>query len=459
MNELQRRVETDIRAHSLLRPGQSLLVAVSGGMDSMVLLEMLLRIGPSARWRLTVAHFNHALRGRHSDADERFVRNAARDRGLPFVAGRVEVSGLAAERGISVEMAAREARHAFLSRAAAEAAIDTIALAHHADDQVELFLIRLLRGASVLGLAGMRWAGASPADARCRLVRPLLGCTRSELEAFGRAESVRWRVDASNECLDMLRNRVRQELLPLLERRYQPAIRRVLRREMQALEATAGLVSRLARDWLQTRRRQGRRWQDLDVAVQRQVLCDELIRLRLEPSFDLIEQLRLYPERPVCAESGAVVCRQEGGRLSKTEVRPKQRQAFENGASKVSLRGRQGQGTFAGLVWRWKIPASQARTPPRFGPGREWLDADKVGAQVVLRHWRPGDRFRPSGMPRPVKLQDLFTNLKIPQARRRELIVATTAQGQLWWVEGVRVAEDFKLGPATVRRLCWRWRR
>jgi tRNA(Ile)-lysidine synthase len=351
-------------------------------------------------------------------------------------------------------MAAREARHAFLSRAAGEAGVRTIALAHQADDQVELFLLRLLRGAGVQGLAGMRWSGPSPADPRYRLIRPLLGCNRSELETFARLHRIRWRVDASNSCTDMLRNRVRHELLPLLERRYQPGFRSVVRREMELLAGTAGLLGQLSRDWREHRREP---WGDLAVALKRQVLCDELLELGVEPDFDLVEQLRLRPGCPICILPDVTVCVMADGRVIKARPASRHDRAFASGEIRVPLSGLAGKGAFDGLGWRWKIHRSSIK--PRFGPGREWFDADKVGPEVVLRHWHPGDRFRPSGMLRLVKLQDLFTNLKIPPAARRKLIVATTAAGQLWWVEGVRIAEDFKLRPDTVRRFGWFWKR
>jgi len=108
--------------------------------------------------------------------------------------------------------------------------------------------------------------------------------------------------------------------------------------------------------------------------------------------------------------------------------------------------------------WCWEVRASKGRRL-KFWTGAEWFDADKVGSAVVLRHWRPGDRFQPSGMGRSVKLQDLFTNLKIPAERRRRLVVATTPKGEVWWVEGLRIAERFKLSAETRKRLWWRWRR
>jgi len=161
--DLPEQIEEVIRGKRLFRDGQKILVAVSGGLDSMVLLALLQRLAGAHRWRLTVAHFNHQLRGKEADADERLVRDTANSLGLPLVAGSGAVKEHARRRGLSLEMAARELRHSFLATAAKNSGIASVALAHHADDQVETFFLRLLRGAGSRGLGGMDWLAPSPA--------------------------------------------------------------------------------------------------------------------------------------------------------------------------------------------------------------------------------------------------------------------------------------------------------
>src|SRR5258706_520992 len=161
-----------------------MLVAVSGGLDSVVLLHLLHTLAAKHEWKLTVAHFNHQLRGRDSNADERFASATAARLKLPCVAGRADVRAHAKERGLSIEMAARELRHDFLARTAKQLRLSTIALAHHADDQVELFFLRLLRGTGNEGLAGMKWRAPSPADSTLELIRPLLDVSHAELEQY-----------------------------------------------------------------------------------------------------------------------------------------------------------------------------------------------------------------------------------------------------------------------------------
>src|ERR1700677_1896922 len=187
----------------------NILVAVSGGVDSMVLLHLLKALSVERRWKLTVAHFNHRLRGRASDADEVFVRKTAKGMKLPFVSKRADVKRFARESKLSIEMAARKLRHEFLAEVARACKIKTIALAPHAADQVELFFLRLLRGAGGSGLAGMNWRSPSPADRSISLVRPLLDLSKTELEQYARENRIRHCEDATNLEPDFLRNRIR----------------------------------------------------------------------------------------------------------------------------------------------------------------------------------------------------------------------------------------------------------
>jgi tRNA(Ile)-lysidine synthase len=444
-------MEKSIRARNLFSRGEKILVAVSGGMDSMVLLHALDRLAPPRGWKLVVAHFNHCLRGRSSDADERLARETARKLGLPFVAGRAEVRPFALRHKLSVEMAARQLRHGFLAREARRRKISTVALAHHADDQVELFFLRLLRGAGGEGLAGMKWLSPSPVDAAVRLARPLLDTTKAHLEKFARENGIRFREDASNRSPDFLRNRVRRELLPLLRKQYQPALDRTILRVMEIIGAEAEFVGEAARA-----RPAKKIFAKLPVAVQRRMLQRQLEERGVAVEFDLVEQLRGEAGRMVMVGPRLRVWRDAAGRVREQHGAGRAGPAFRAGLRKVGLKGA-GAVDFGGRNFTWKVEPQRFFRRPGGVKGREFFDADKVGGRVVLRHWRAGDRFRPIGMGSAVKLQDLFVNEKVPRERRHGLVVAATAAGGIFWVEGLRIGEDFKLGPQTRRRLRWEW--
>jgi tRNA(Ile)-lysidine synthase len=475
--DLLQRVENNIQDRRLLKRGQAVLVAVSGGLDSMTLLHTLHELSSRHRWKLTVAHFNHRLRGRSSDADEKLVRQTAAAMRLPFAAGRANVKEFAKKTKLSVEMAGRKLRHDFFARMAKERRIRVVALAHHADDQVELFFLRFLRGAGGEGLAGMKWRSPSPVDSKIMLVRPLLDATKAELRGFARESKILFREDATNTSLDLPRNRVRNELLPLLQRRYQPALTKTVLRLMQIVGAESDLAGEAARQWLVSKRKieraprpvplparrgegglrpgEGTVFKDLPVAVQRRVLQLQLSEVGVPANFELIESLRQSADVPVNLGPQLSVLRDATGAVSLRLARPSD---FNANETVVNLAGRAGEAAFDGVRVRWWFDAATKFKRPAARPASESFDADKVGGKITLRHWRPGDRFQPIGLKSPAKLQDLFTNRKIPRARRRELMVAAAENREIFWVEGLRISENFKLTSQTRRRLVWRWR-
>jgi len=452
-----RQIEKSIASRRLLRDGQKILLAVSGGLDSMVLLHVLHHLARAHQWKLTVAHFNHRLRGPAGDADERLVLRTARRLGWPAVAGRADVAKAARKAGVSLEMAGRKLRHDFLARTARRRRIPAIALAHHADDQVELFFLRLLRGTSGRGLAGMQWSNPSPSDPSIALIRPLLDQPKDALREAAQATGAKFSEDATNASLDIHRNRVRHELLPLLRKHYQPRLSERVLRLMELAGAEAELATDLAESWLAAKRRV--KFDRLAVAVQRCVLYLQLLRMGQTPDFELVERLRARGGEPVAVGPEQCLTRDVGGLLRAHKIETPE---FDAARVNIVLTGRKGRVEFGALALAWEItevgtPRCGVRTAQRAIPTLEYFDADKVGRRICLRHWQPGDRFQPIGMKSARKLQDLFTDLKVPRAQRHRRIVATTSRGELFWVEGLRMAEGFKLAPGTVRRLQWRW--
>ena len=496
MSEFLRRTALEIENRRLFSRGEKILVAVSGGADSMVLLHALHSLAPIYCWEISIAHFNHRLRGRASNADDKLVRQTAAKLRLKFFSGGGDVKKFSESSKISIEMAARKLRHGFLAQIAHENKIPTIALAHHADDQVELFFLRLLRGAGGEGLAGMKWKSPSPADKNICLARPLLGCAKNELLEFARENKIRFREDASNNSADFLRNKIRHELLPLLKKNYQPGLSKTVLRTMEIAGAEAEFVAGAAHEWrgsasapdaifraraknsgalksfkpslISARIVAGRgarpatpgagvlpAFEKLPVAIQRKILQCQLIEAGLIGDFELVEQLRQSAEKFVSVSPGLSVARDLSGKI---KLRREILATFDASESKLKLSGRAGRAAFGGISFYWsrkKCDGSRGRSPHQ--PQTEFFDADKVGGDIILRHWRAGDRFQPIGLKSAVKLQDLFVNAKIPAARRRSLILAATAAGGIFWVEGLRIGEQFKLTTATRRKFVWRW--
>jgi tRNA(Ile)-lysidine synthase len=452
VNDFLQRLRRTIRERRMIPDRAPALVAVSGGVDSMALLHALAALAPEHGWTLTVAHFNHQLRGRAADADEQFVARATQKLGLEFVVGRHDVKSFAVAQKISVEMAARQLRHEFLARTAERLGARHIFLAQHADDQVELFFLRLWRGAGSQGLGGMEWSAPSPASGGVALLRPLLGESKAVLVEFARAQKISFREDATNRSSEILRNRVRHQLLPLLRRDFAPALDRVVLRSMELIHDEGEFVTREAMAWLKSKRRA--RFDTLHVALQRRIMQIELLAHGVVPQFEHVEHLRQRADEWLTVRAGFICCRRASGEI---EARPVRSARFCSGEAPVPLGARAGRTACEGGVLMWSFTRGHARPSPR--AHTEFFDADAVGAPVVLRHWREGDRFQPIGMKQPVKLQDFFTNLKIPRERRHELLLAVAGNGEIFWVEGARIGERFKVTPSTRRILEWNWQR
>jgi tRNA(Ile)-lysidine synthase len=454
------RVESTLLAQGLLPDGTRCVVAVSGGCDSMLLLHVLAVLRTRHPWNFIVAHLNHQLRGAHADEDQQAVAIMAEELQVPFFHERRDVSALRAA-GESLEEAARRERHAFLVRVAHETGCDRIATGHHADDQAELFLMRLLRGTGGSGWGGMAFRDPSPADPGIPLVRPFLEIPREEIVAACRDLGIHWREDESNLDGSMFRNRVRLELIPFLVERFQPGLRKVLGRSQALLRDQASLVKSLARNWLSN---PGESFETLHAAVQREVIVRQLEDIDASVRFDLVEDLRLHPGRVVQLDPTRRV-HQVNGRLETFEARtPLPAHLPDECVLDLGLPA--GCLHFGGLRLEWRVDANLgtaieevANTHAATGTFIESLDAEAVGNRVRLRHWRPGDRFQPIGLSQPAKLQDLFTNAHVPVAERRRRVVAESAAIGLFWVEGLRLGAGARIHPRTRRRVLWKWTR
>jgi tRNA(Ile)-lysidine synthase len=191
----------------------------------------------------------------------------------------------------------------------------------------------------------------------------------------------------------------------------------------------------------------------LHIALQRRVLQLELLANRIVPQFEHVEKLRGSADTWVSIEPGVMVRRNSQGKIDR-RISPALK--VQTGERTLDIASPERSAEYDGRAFNWSVMAGGKR--PRMVPRCEFFDADKIGERIVLRHWRAGDRFQPIGMPGPVKLQDWFVNQKVPRARRHELVIATTVDGEIFWIEDQRIAEKFKVTPATRRILHWQWR-
>jgi len=402
-------IQSALTRHSLIPAGAKVVVGVSGGADSVALARAFHALGIS----FTAAHLNHQLRGAESDKDEEFVRNL----GFPVVVKSVDVRELAAESGQSLEMAARQARHNFF----AEFGEDTvIALAHHADDQAETFLLKLARGAGTEGLGGMAFAQMIGS---LRLIRPMLNIPRSDILQWLKENQVVWREDASNSDESFLRNRVRHTVLPMLERELNPNIRETILRTMDIFRAENEWMEGLEiGNWkLET---------GVPLAVRRRGLRKWLFEQGVESvGFDAVEKILELMDR--------------GEGTTVFELNAQQRVVVEYGEPRLERAGRQKSLPHKlvierGTGWRKDLGNDAGRLPAEAS-----VDAEMVGdAPIVVRSFEPGDRMEPWGMAGSRKLQDIFTDQKIPRAQRSSIPVVV-CRGEIIWIPGYRIARSW----------------
>jgi tRNA(Ile)-lysidine synthase len=415
---------------SKLQPVLSKLLT-PGGPDSVALLDALVKSG----WRPHVCHLNHQLRGADSDADAEFVRQLAGQYGLSSTIESCQVA--------SDEDSARRARHEFFMRVAEQTGVQKLALAHTADDQVETFLLRLLRGAGVPGLVGI-WPERQFGP--LRVIRPLLKVRRVEVLEYLSAQGLKFREDSSNADTRFTRNRIRHELLPLLEREFNPAIRDVLLNTAEILrDEDFYLLHHVAQRFYvavcQNDAVNVKALANCPVAIQRRVLRFWLGgNSENGPSlgFDQIEAVRHAalgdsPSAEIDLPDELVVYReyewlQKASRRELEAVR---------GRWPLSLSG---ETTIGELGVKFVI-----------GEEGERFDADALGQGLFVRTWENGDRFQPLGMSEAKKLQDFFVDEKVPRRRRGRVPLVCAADGRIAWVVGHRIGDPFKVTERTRR--------
>ncbi len=449
---------------TLLTSGEPLLVGVSGGADSVALLDALVQSG----FRPHVCHLNHQLRGADSGADAEFVAQLAKRYDLPATIKSRDVAAFAGEQKLSLEDAARRARHEFFSVVAQRTGIHKLALAHTADDQVETFLLRLLRGAGVPGLVGI-WPERQIGS--LRVIRPLLGIRRAEVLHYLDERKLSHCEDVSNADTRFTRNRIRHDLLPLLERDFNPAIRDVLARTAEILRDEDFYMLRHVAQTFYLRTCSNDSVNvttlvNLPIAVQRRLLRFWLggeDELGARFSFDHIEAVRALalndsPSAQLDLPDDLVVYREYEWlrKTARAELEPVRgtwplNLLGETVVRELGVRFVLEGGDLSALS---SVKEQQSGDkPPHF---KEDFDAEALGEQLVVRTWQEGDRFQPLGMSEEKKLQDFFVDEKVPRRRRGRTPLMCAADGRIAWVVGHRIAEPFKVTERSRRILCAR---
>jgi len=457
MRSLADRVRATIRRFGLIPAGATVAAAVSGGSDSTALAVILAELAPALPFRLAgLVHLNHGLRGCASDEDEQFCRGLADRLGVGIEIERADVWRLAADRRISIEHAGHAARRAFFERAATRVGAAIVAVGHTRDDQAETLLLRLIRGAGPRGLAGIRPRSGL-------VVRPLLEVSREELRSYLQEREIDFREDASNRDVSIPRNRVRHELLPLLARRFSPAVADALARAATIAREDAELLDRLAGDAAEriiTRTPDGVRLDLIGLVEQPPALARRLlqraIRLTARDRFVGFEQVQRLLESATLGERFRAIdlagCRAElaGGGLILRPLAPRHGSAVNSFQYVLSIPGEV-------LVREASCTISAEVAPPDAAPaswagmpgGVAVVDAAGLDGGARIRNRRPGDRFQPLGLGGHEKLQDFFVDRKVPRSERDRVPLVVNNCDRIVWVAGHRIDEAFRVTAST----------
>ena len=467
---LARLVREAIQKQQVLRPGQRVAVAVSGGADSVALLMLLLEVRDKLGVVLSVAHVNHKLRGKSSDTDERFVADLAARHELMCFTERADVRAMAQRKKANLEATARGCRYAFFAKLIADRQIDWVAVAHTQDDQAETVLGHIFRGTGLKGLAGIH-------PVTEEIIRPLLGFRRETLRTYLKLRKQPWREDSSNQNSTRLRARIRKELLPLLERKFQPGI-------VDHLCALAELA------------REDSAWLDAVAAEQLDAVCElqsGSVRIGVSALVNPLDG-KSSPKGAAALNTGAITKRMV--RIIVQKLKLSAGQLTSRHVDAILNLGKTGvTGKFLPLPGRLQVrkirdclvfSVASPREPRNFefpgqfehtivlepGPGGaavrlphlgcvfrftaiDWLterretrhtgmvlDRELLRFPLVLRNWRAGDAFRPLGHHKAHKLKDLLSEKHIDR-RQRDGWPVLTSSGVLVWARGFPAAKEF----------------
>ncbi len=434
-----------IEEYNLFEKGERVLVAVSGGVDSVTLLHVLVELSPLYKLNLHVIHLDHKIRGIDSYEDSLFVQDLALKYGLNFTIGRKDAK--AERKGESPEESARRVRYDFFRRCLESLKADKIALAHNADDQVETILMRLLRGTGPAGLCGMR--PKSPP-----YVRPLLKVWRSEIEKYASEKGLSYRTDLTNYDLRYFRNRIRHLLIPTL-REYNPHFKEALLRLSELMWLEREFIDALIEESFEK-----------EAVIERKGYCFKSSTLR-KNRFLFLETIRKAIEKLRGNLFG--FSKEDLEKIWKNGIGvyilPKEIEIRDDG-NKICIKLKEQKKSFKNMwLFELQVPGdteipsgiikanyvSQFKKPT--SENEAFIDADKVKFPLFVRNRREGDRIQPIGMKGMKKLKKLLAEAHIPQEEKDNIPIVVDSNGDIIWIAGVKLSEKAKVDQKSERIL------
>jgi len=455
MSDLFEKFTAFIEQHKLIRQNYYVLAAVSGGVDSIVLLHLLQQLEKSLDLRLEIIHVNHCLRGEQADRDQQFVDQLAKEHNIPIISRKVNVPKYLARKALSEEQGARFLRYRFFEWALKRTGADCVALGHQADDQVETVIDHFLRGSGVKGLCGM------PIQ-RDKYIRPLLFATRKEIETYAKLNSLHYLIDSTNVMVKYRRNRIRHELIPYLKKHFNPSIAEGMLRSAKIMSEVEVYLNQQARIALD----------DCLINLKKnKIILDINSFLNY---FSVIQKYTLYLLFEKAQLSRSILTAQKFDRIlslvqsrdsGKKILLPDNWQIQVNYDQLVMMKERDVdflvpikfnenyQLLNSEICFSAEL-IEKSQLPDRFPRNKqiEYIDYDKIEGQLIIRNFRPGDRFRPLNFKGEKKLSDYFIDNKIPLHQRKEIPLLVCDAGIVWIFEH-QIDDRFKISSMTERIL------
>lgn len=428
-----------IRKHGLFDEKQKVIVAVSGGIDSIILLEFFLWLRSTKKIEFAVAHVNHQLRGKESDGDEKFVRRVCEKNKIPFYSERVATKKTAKETKRSIQETARDLRYAFFDTLKKSLAADRIATAHNANDNAETMLMNLFRGSGIDGLSGI------PVK-RNTIVRPLLAVSRKEIVKIVRQRKLKFREDSSNLHDDYTRNYLRHKIIPKIEERINPSVIDAMLKTSEILERNieftdevvkASTASLISGDEINIQQ-----LNQLHPYIQQKIVHQLLVQKNIEPHFDailsIVELKDAQKGTTIDIDKSFVAERINESILIRTRIsaEPFEYQLKDEGTIAVD--------NFTFTLKKSAIPDNKIKNDSSI----EYVDASHIQFPITVRSWKNGDVFIPFGMKGKKKLSDFFGEKKFSSEQKMNVPIIESAK-KIVWIAGERLDDRFKLTDET----------
>ncbi len=455
ISDLYIKFKNNLEKNFDLAEGSKILVAVSGGVDSVVLLDLLANLVKEKKIFLLVCHFNHKLRAFSADSDEKFVNELAKNYGVKFYTDSGNVKDYAEKNSQSIEQAARNLRYQFFEKLGKSMDIPYITLAHNADDSAETFIINLMRGTGLTGLSGI--PEQRTVSKKTQIIRPLLKYKKSDLLNYAIQRKLKWHEDETNSLLLYTRNKIRLDLIPKLQNEFNESIIETINRTSSLIRSADAFIKDHLDIYMKFVK-WDKKSELLTIRISLLTTCDEyiqgeIIQKSLEDHFHTRNLSLKVIERIINLSDQSVG--------SVVEIN-KKISVLRDRLNLVFFARKEESETYIeiGRIGEYKVHnytlgmSEVNKNDIKFSNDTnvEFIDLDMLPIKLVLRNWNPGDNFTPLGMDGSVKISDFLVNNKISLLDKRNILLLST-KTEIIWVCGLRINEKYKVNQMTTRYL------